>query len=84
MDALGVLAHLAADDAPGERMVRIAGDGRQPAVVDLNGRKLVVRPVGRDDRERRQIATQPLVDVMKVSTCGAVRFRNVCGRGLER
>src|SRR5262249_34551595 len=34
MDALGVLAHLAADHAPGERMLRITGDGRQAAVVD--------------------------------------------------
>src|SRR2546428_10947106 len=50
MDALGVLAHLAEDDAPGERMIGIAGDGRQPAVRDghdqATARRAVVRTNG--------------------------------------
>src|SRR5438445_402339 len=51
MDALGVLAHLAADDAPGERMIGIAGDGRQTAVRDGHDQAAARRAVVRTNGE---------------------------------
>src|SRR5947208_1960675 len=51
VDALGVLAHLAANHALGERMVRIAGDGRQPTAVDGHHETAARRAIVRTNRQ---------------------------------
>src|SRR2546427_11806887 len=51
MNTLGVFAHLAADDTPGERMVRVSGDGRQPAVVDGDDEAAARRAIVRTNRQ---------------------------------
>src|SRR5881628_2436660 len=49
MNALGVLAHLAADHTLRERMVRVAGDGRETAVLDGDEEAAARRTVVRTD-----------------------------------
>src|SRR5207249_3094772 len=49
MDALGVLAHLAADPTLRERMVGVAGDGRETAVLDGDEEAAARRTVVRTD-----------------------------------
>src|SRR5213594_1655128 len=49
MNALGVLAHLAADHTLRERMVGVAGDGRETAVLDGDEEAAARRTVVRTD-----------------------------------